>query len=532
MIITNNETFYPTPEYLLDKITAGIKWGEVKTILEPSAGKGDIVDFIRNRSKIYPYHKVEDIDCIELDPELRCTLKGKGMRVIHDDFLTFHTFKKYDLIIMNPPFRDGAAHLLKALDLQKRGGAVLCILNAETIRNPYTNERKVLVNRLHELGAEITYTKEAFSCAERFTDVEIAVIKVSIPEATTESTIYEDLKRKSYADMQIEDVSDLALNDYVKATVAMYELEVESGIKLIREYKAMTPHMAVSIEQKDSWQKTPILQLKIESSEASENEFVKRVRSKYWEALFSNRKIVGNMTSEMQHDYLSRVEELADYDFSVFNIKTLQEEMSHNLVKGIEDCIIKLFDELSHQYSWSDEFSKNIHYYNGWKTNKAWIINKKVILPYMNAFSSWSGRFEPDYHVSGKLADIEKALNYLDGGLTDGANLFQELRVAEKTEQTKNIHLKYFDVTFYKKGTCHITFTNEELLKKLNIFGSQQKRWLPPAYGKKTYEEMDAEERAVVEEFEGEAAYGQTLAHADYFIYDPKTSLPALDTVA
>lgn len=534
MIFTaNNDTFYPTPEALLEKVTIGIQWGNIQTVLEPSAGKGDIVEFVINKAKFHYNHRI-DVDCIELDSELRCTLKGKEMRVVHDDFLTFHTFKKYDLIIMNPPFKDGAAHLLKALDLQKRGGAVLCILNAETIRNPYTNERKVLVNRLNELGAEITYMKEAFSCAERYTDVEIAVIKVFIPKAETESTIYEELKRKAYADVQVEDVSDLALDDFVKATVAMYELEVESGLRLIREYKAMIPHMAVSIEQKDSWhswQKTPILQLKIESSDASENEFVKRVRSKYWEALFSNRKVVGNMTSEMQHDYLSKVEELADYDFSVFNIKTLQEEMSRNLVKGIEDCIIKLFDELSHQYSWSDEFSKNIHYYNGWKNNKAWIINKKVILPYMDAFSSWSGRFIPDYHVSGKLADIEKALNYLDGGLTDGVNLIQKLRVAEKTEQTKNIHLKYFDVTFYKKGTCHITFTNEELLKKLNIFGSQQKRWLPPAYGKKTYEEMDAEERAVVDEFEGEAAYGQTLAHADYFIYDPKTSLPALDTV-
>lgn len=534
MIFTNNETFYPTPEYLLEKITMGIKWEKLNTVLEPSAGKGDIVEFIKN--KVYSYthlRKGPDVDCIELDPDLRCTLKGKDMRVVHDDFLTFHTFKKYDLIIMNPPFKDGAAHLLKALDMQKRGGAVLCILNAETIRNPYTNERKVLVERLNELGAEITYMKEVFSCAERSTYVEIAVIKVSIPEAIMESTIYEDLKQKSYADVQVEDVTDLALDDFVKATVAMYKLEVESGIKLIREYKAMIPHMAVSIEQKDSWQKTPILQLKIESTDATENKFVKCVRKKYWEALFSNRKIVGKMTSEMQEDYLARVEKLADYDFSIFNIKTLQEEMSQNLVKGIEDCIIKLFDELSHQYSWSDEFSKNVHYYNGWKTNKAWIINKKVILPYMDAFSSWSGKFDPtSYEIYDKLADIEKALNYLDGGLSYGANLYSALKEAENIGQTKNIRLKYFDITFYKKGTCHITFTNEELLKKLNIFGSQQKRWLPPSYGKKTYEEMDAEERVVVDEFEGKEAYRQTLENTAYFIYDPKTSLPALDTVA
>ena len=60
--------------------------------------------------------------------------------------------------------------------------------------------------------------------------------------------------------------------------------------------------------------------------------------------------------------------------------------MSKNLVRGIEDCIIELFDKLSHQYTYSDEFSNNIHYYNGWKTNKAWYINKKVILSIYECF--------------------------------------------------------------------------------------------------------------------------------------------------
>ena len=45
--------------------------------------------------------------------------------------------------------------------------------------------------------------------------------------------------------------------------------------------------------------------------------------------------------------------------------------MSRNLVKGVEDCIIKLFDELFYQHSYDNDLSKNIHYYNGWKTNKS-----------------------------------------------------------------------------------------------------------------------------------------------------------------
>ena len=36
--------FYPTPRELLEKITEGIDWKRLQSVLEPSAGKGDIVD--------------------------------------------------------------------------------------------------------------------------------------------------------------------------------------------------------------------------------------------------------------------------------------------------------------------------------------------------------------------------------------------------------------------------------------------------------------------------------------------------------
>ncbi len=80
-------------------------------------------------------------------------------------------------------------------------------------------------------------------------------------------------------------------------------------------------------------------------------------------------------------------------------------------------------------------------------------------------------------------------------------------------------------MTFYKKGTCHITFTNEELLKKFNIFGSQKKGWLPPSYGKKHYSEMDKEEKAVIDEFEGEVSYNKTMCDTEYYLFDATNQL-------
>ena len=523
-----SEEFYPTPVSLLDKITGMVQWDHISTILEPSAGKGDIVEYCRKKCRESHYAYEIDIDCIEADPDLQKTLKGKEYRLIHDDFLTFKTYKHYDLIIMNPPFSQGAKHLLHALSLQDENYGLICILNAETLRNPYTNERKVLLKKLEDLNAQVEYLKGEFATAERPTGVEIAVVKVIVPEKVRESQIFEELRKKSYQESPDINNREIAPNDYLEVAVRQYNLEVEAGIKLILEYKAMVPHILTNL--RDTSYNQPILKMDMQGKFLSTNAYVKAVRAKYWSALFENPKFTGKMTSNLLREYHDRINELREYDFSLYNIRTIQEEMSKNLIRGIEDCIIALFDKLSYQHSYSDELKNNIHYYDGWKTNKSWYINKKVVIPYVRAFSEYSGDFDPGYRVYEELADIEKALNYLDGGLTESRDLHRCLQNAKATGQTKKIRLKFFYVTFYKKGTCHLEFTNEELLKKLNIFGSQQKGWLPQDYGRKKYSEMAPEEKAVIDSFEGETEYAKTVNNAGYYIYTPENSLKMLET--
>lgn len=69
--------------------------------------------------------------------------------------------------------------------------------------------------------------------------------------------------------------------------------------------------------------------------------------------------------------------------------------------------------------------------------------------------------------------------------------------------------------------------TNLDLLKKFNLFGSQRKGWLPPSYGKAKYEEMNPEEKAVIDSFEGELEYRKVLKNKDYFITE--VGLPLLE---
>lgn len=531
-----NEEFYPTPKSLLNKIFDGVDWKQVDTILEPSAGKGDIIEFIQNSEEAHRYHHNFEIDCIEKDPNLQAVLKQKGFRLVHDDFFTFHTWKQYDLIVMNPPFSCGDKHLLNALKLQEDGGNIICILNAETLKNPYSITRQALALRLEDLHADISYMQNEFVSAERKTSVEIAVVKVFIPKKERDSRIFSELREsKQMSEQTVQEQTSLAENDYIKAAVKQFELETEAGIRLIREYQAMKPYMLRSLSGDNFVKNDSILYLTMDkhspcSPEVTENEFLKVVRLKYWTSIFNDSRFTGHMTSNLLSEYRTQIDKLADYDFSCFNIKTIQADIAIKLVKGVEECIVKLFDELSFQYSYSDELGRNIHYYNGWKTNKAWIINKKVILPWMNAWGRFNGLYDPaSYEIIEKLADIEKALDYLSGSSGNERGIRETLHEAEKIGQTKKIPLKYFTVTFYKKGTCHIEFTDLELLKKLNIFGSQQKGWLPPAYGKKSYFDMDEEEKKVIDEFEGVESYVETMTNSDYYLYSASDSIKCLE---
>jgi len=513
--------FYPTPDSLLSKIIKPSDLGG--EILEPSAGKGNIVKYIQDT-----YNK-NHIDCIEINTELSACLDGQGFRVVYNDFLNFKTYKHYDSIIMNPPFDAGAAHLLKAISMQENGGKIICILNAETIRNPYTNDRKNLRHTLQKYNAEIQYMTHEFSSSERSTDVDIAVIRLNIPQKPVGSSfIYAEMKRaKELEPRPIEEMTALVENDFISSAVKAYEIEMEAGLSLIKEFRALAPNLMASLQHSE-YEKS-ILSLRVNDHDFSyinaENTFVEAIRKKYWEGIFGDHRFTKTMPSDMLSSYREKIAELTKYEFNYHNIKDLQIQMSKNLVSGIEKSIMDLFDELSQRYSYHEE-SSNIHYYNGWCSNKAWYVNSKVILPF-NAFSYiWKKMDVSDYHIVEKIGDIELALNYLAGCPGATIDIGRILRTAHQEDQEKNIECKYFKLTFHKKGTCHLVFKDEELLKKLNIFGGRGKNMLPPSYGKKHYADMSKEEQVVIDAFDtGESGYEKICSEAEKYLYLEQNNL-------
>lgn len=270
-----NADFYPTPEALAARMVDMIDTKRVHFLLEPSAGKGDLVDKLKSKMRYDGYSNITgnhgsdvEIDCIEQDGNLQNLLKGAGKHLIFDDFLKFETLKKYDLILMNPPFSEGDKHLLKALEMMKNGGQVVCLLNAETLKNPYTNIRKVLNQKLAQLGAEIKYLDGAFTQAERVTNVEVALIYVDIPAREPVSLILESLEKAS--EMGIADFTadkEITFYELLKHMVYQFNLEAKAGIKLINEYCRLQPYLMNRLDtSKDKYAK-PIFEIRFDDKD-------------------------------------------------------------------------------------------------------------------------------------------------------------------------------------------------------------------------------------------------------------------------
>ena len=539
-----DSVFYPTPGKLCGEMIGMIDWKDVYTILEPSAGKGDLVSAVKKYceygygKKTTRYHngKRIDVDCIEIDENLRYVLSGKQYRVVHDDFMTYNTQKRYDLIIMNPPFSVGAKHLLRAIEMQRDGGQIVCLLNAETIRNPFTAERKLLTNRIEKYGAKVKYVEDAFKRAERPADVEVAIVYFDIPKKEETSTIFDRLSKAQKEKYEAQGVKDVAPSNGIELLLRSYELESALGVEFLKEYNAIAPRIMSGSESYDR----PLISLKVRDNTVSKidaeviNDYLRRLRLKYWEKLLSVPELTRMMTSKIRSEYEEKISEMQEYEFSEYNINQVILDIKQQVLNGIEEGMDELFDKLSAEHAYYDDCKNNIHYYNGWKTNKAHKVNYKVIIP-LNGYDTHydydkHGRLKYMYTENIRanqcyytLSDLEQALSYLDGkGATYGTSgLSARLWRAEREYQTKNIDCRYFSLSFFKKGTCHITFNDEAkiLVDKLNIFAGKRRNWLPPQYGKKAYRNMTKEEQQVVLSFDGdEETYNNVYEHQNEYL--------------
>ena len=170
-----NSSFYPTPPEVAKKMLAKVSKLYERSILEPSAGKGDLADAAVGRLDRYYNRCRERVHCIEIEPELQAAIRGKGYPLVGTDFLTFWPDEKYDLILMNPPFANSEAHLLHAWEILDHGD-IVCLLNEQTLLSPCTANRKLLATVIEAHG-EVEHLGRCFAeDAFRKTQVRVSLV--------------------------------------------------------------------------------------------------------------------------------------------------------------------------------------------------------------------------------------------------------------------------------------------------------------------------------------------------------------------
>lgn len=505
----NNKDLYPTPPDLVVLMKSKIDFDNAIYILEPSAGLGNIAEsFKKSRYRV---------SCIEIDPALRATLTGKKLKVIDSDFLQYSGQDFFDVIIMNPPFSAGEHHLLKAIDIMFNG-QIVCLLNAETLKNPYSIQRRELVKRMSSLNAKIEYLTAPFSNAERKTFVDVALIYIDMRHKNKGSEMLRGCAIASnIAEGDIENYQEKSLvsGSPIAALVEMYNKTISVGMDVIKKYfeAAQYTRQYINLILDDDVHNGRYITSTREDIANRINEFISVVRRDYWCRVLDLEAVKKRMTEKKKKEFKEAIQLQSSYDFTEINIRNFL----GNLIATYEDilsaAVSDIFDRLTHKHHWGSDGCDNIHYYNGWKSNEAHYINKKVVIPvlgvYGNAFRGFRG-WALDYAAADYLRDIDIVMNYFDGvsqykGIDQAiSERFKEISSGDKPGK---IESSYFFIQVYKKGTVHLTFKDESIRRRFNICAGKHKNWLPPTYGKKSYSEMTEEEKLIVKEFEGKDSY-------------------------
>lgn len=460
-----NKTFYPTPHNLISDMWAKVQ-NKSGTILEPSAGKGDILDYVDKAYYGYNSRKPK-LHAIELDPTLSTLLTGKGYKVIADDFLEFRTYTRYDVIMMNPPFDNGEKHLLKAIELMKNGGEIVCLLNAETIKNPFSNERKRLVETLNKLEANITYKEKAFAQAERKTNVDIALIYINIEKSPLESDLFKgiqfDINERHETIESTNEVAKYEADEIIRL-VKDYETEIEL---FSLAYNANRAYNAFAKLRKEecNHSETEVCMRYDSSHRATYEAFLLDIRQKYWRLALKTKAMDKYLTYKVTKKVDELLEKQAEIEFNELNIMRIKQVLLAFFIQNLEESALMVFDDAV-KYA-QNEYNGNVHYYSGWKTNKACRLNKKIIRPNYDRHRDFAYEFE-------------KVLNYFDA-----FKPYEQIKIGY-SDSVGVYKGKYFDVQIYIKGTAHITFKRLDLLDQLNAFVGHKRNWLPDEYASKT----------------------------------------------
>ena len=520
-MFADNPDFYPTPRAVARRMMAKITNQEAKYFLEPSAGKGDIADVIRNpctfeefetenpregldedrrynRRRSFDYGRENSsrvhVDVIESYPDLVSVLRGKQYDVVGFDWLTYEGVSYYDVILANPPFSEGAKHLLKMWDFLHHG-EIVCLLNEETIKNPHTFERQQLAQLIADHG-EVEYLGDCFSTAQRKTSVNVAMVylrKVAVddaPDLWAKETTPEQHHGVDYDG----DVKMLAIRDNLGNMEHWFNMANEHWMKGIEHIRKAQLYMSQNkISDRHSSDRDSIkhiLELALSNVHTCRAEFLRAHRRNAWTSVFEQMEFGRWLDSKQQERFMRDVERESVIPFTAENILATLENVFMSRKKLFDESVANVFDELCSHAAENGEGPEmpaciKSHWNNsGWRTNASYKVNMKLIFPNGCRYDKDFDRFSETWGDSGRIyTDLDRILCVLDGRPFDGCyTVGWALRKAFDRRYTsisdQTAESEYFEIRFYKKGTVHLKWKREDLWERFNKTAADGKKWI------------------------------------------------------
>ncbi len=469
-----SETFYPTPIDVAKRMCEGVKG----IILEPSAGKGDLL------KPLDGWHSgvnKQDIYCIEFNYELQEFLISSNYNVIHDDFLTYKPDIFFDYIIMNPPFDFGAKHLLKAIEIS-HGAEIRCLLNAETLNNPYSKERQILTEILNKNEAEVIDLGQCFSDAERKTNVNVVLVILKEKDAKDVFSFnFLETTEKHKLNFDSIPENQLAKIDLFENLESRYDIVAQLFLELVQSIERLNYYAEGLLDFNQYFDLTSEISKCLKSKRDKKDMFASLIdllRTQSWTNIFSHTKFSDITTSKIQKEFQSFKLQQSKLPFTAKNMISLFDQLFFGKEEIFKRTIEDAFDKITSYYS------GNRLNPEGWKTNDQWMVKKKVILPYYTSdYEKLRNFVSHNYGSSQNIIDIEKAMCFLDGRKHSEIN---SITNNDCILWGKKYESQYFYFRIYKKGTygggtIHLEFKDEYLYQQFNRIACEGKNWIKAA---------------------------------------------------
>lgn len=461
-----SKELYPTPPEVIERMMMGEDYVG-KTILEPSAGTGNIVGWLQQNG-------AGRVIACEIDSRLRSVL-GDKCEIIGTDFLQVSSeqVSHIDMIVMNPPFSNADEHILHAWEIAPAGCTIVALCNTSTIDYYHYDRKKALLKQTVEQNGNHEKLGRVFSNSERNTDVCVSLVKLYKPGSGedefagffTEEDDYEERNPGVEGLMPYNAVRDI-VNRYVMA-VQMFD----SAMNAANEINAITKGNDCFSIRFGAFNKT---------GQVTRDQYKNELQKASWRWIFKKLDMQRFVTKSVREKINQLVESQQAVPFTMKNVYRLLDMIVQTHGQRMQSTLEEAFDTIcsfSAQNSTAGET---------WKTNSNYMVNRKFILPDITEYMSYGYISSPDYvricccaRGEDQMDDIHLALCHLTG--TPPPNEYKDMF----SSKIRDMKLPwgewgewgFFRIKGFKKGTMHFEFKDEEVWAKFNQAVASARGW-------------------------------------------------------